>query len=101
MEAPFDLYSLAVARIVSVLKCPRSHPRPSAASLPALPTYTLSFVYPDASSLSQRCGQAFAPALGERFPVTGRACTKPGLLGSGYETGTAGCGVGQAEVFEQ
>jgi hypothetical protein len=35
------------------LKCPRSHPRSSAASLPALPTYTLSFTHPDASSRSR------------------------------------------------
>lgn len=35
------------------LKCPRSHPRSSAASLPALPTYTRSLIWLDASTCSR------------------------------------------------
>ncbi|GAA3369742.1 hypothetical protein GCM10017744_090670 [Streptomyces antimycoticus] len=54
VDTPFDLYGLAVARIANVLEVPEEPPRSSAASLPALPTYTLSFTRQDASSRS--CG---------------------------------------------
>lgn len=70
VDAPLDLYVLAVPRVFGVLEVSEEPPRSGVVSSPALDTYTLPFTWPDADS-RQCAGGTSAHPLGSRQRSSG------------------------------